>query len=89
MSLQTAYVSDSVSTSELSLLQQKKELLQEIVKYENDLLVLKKKKHDLELAIWDDCEHEWQRDVTAAFDDICKYRCYKCNLYKNRNLYIY
>ena len=89
MSLQTESVSDSVSTSELSLLQQKKELLQEIVKYENDLLVLKKKKHDLELAIWDDCEHEWQRDVTAAFDDICKYRCYKCNLYKNRNLYIY
>ena len=47
-----------------------------------------KEKIKIELLLWDNCEHVWRRDPSACFDDIHKYFCSKCNLNKERSLYV-
>ena len=37
----------------------------------------------LEKKLYHACSHNFIRDSSAAFDDILKHKCTKCNLYKN------
>jgi hypothetical protein len=58
-----------------------------IMKHEASIQSLRHQQNNTRLQIWDLCEHTWHRDVSAASDDIYKYYCKTCNLYKSRNLY--
>jgi len=41
----------------------------------------------LTLEIWDSCRHQWVRDPDVMFDDLCKWRCSECGLWKDRRIY--
>lgn len=38
-------------------------------------------------TLWTLCDHEWVRDYFVPFDDICKYYCKKCDLWKDKFYY--
>lgn len=42
----------------------------------------------LEDKLYDVCKHEWKYDINACFDDISKYYCIYCGLYKRYNYMI-
>ena len=37
--------------------------------------------------LWDSCEHRWVRDYFTSFDDLCKYSCNICGLWRDRSIY--
>jgi hypothetical protein len=41
----------------------------------------------LQLQLWDACEHSWARDPWVNFDDCCKCYCTTCGLWKDRAMY--
>ena len=45
------------------------------------------KRKELELIIWDNCDHKWELDNSEYGSD-CKQYCIKCKLWKNRKYYI-
>ena len=51
--------------------------------------IMEKKKHIIQLQkqLWDTCSHTWVRDPWANFDDLCKYNCSICGLWKDRSMY--
>jgi len=51
------------------------------------IITLKKDLKETSNKIWDLCNHEWIRDYHSSFDDLCKYYCKKCTLWKNRHFY--
>ena len=63
------------------------DITNEIIHNENTLKSLRKNRLNIQLEIWDTCPHVWQRDPSAAFDDMYKYYCKHCGLYNSRNLY--
>ena len=76
-----------MSESVLSLLkniQRQRELLDNLADREksilNDIKIMQRK-------LWDECAHEWVRDYNAPFDDLCKWFCKHCTLWKDRRHY--
>ena len=65
------------------------DIIQHIYSLEQDIKQMKQKKNEIELLLWDNCDHVWTRDSSACFDDIHKYYCTECSLYKDRRLYLY
>jgi len=63
--------SDDIYKNELEIIH----LLKEKRERENYILQIKQK-------LYKTCEHHFTRDSSAAFDDIFKWKCSKCNLYK-------
>jgi len=55
----------------------------DITNFEYKIKDMKKDICILEKKLYDSCSHRFIRDQSAAFDDIFKYKCTKCNLYKN------
>ena len=45
------------------------------------------KLNNKEKVLWRICEHEWERDWNAAFDDHIKHFCKKCSLWRNKYMY--
>ena len=41
----------------------------------------------LQQQLWDTCLHIWVRDPWANFDELCKYNCSICGLWKDRSMY--
>jgi len=63
-------------------------------KYQNDIMQLKRNIEDIENKIvlnqrniWTLCSHEWIKDENACYDDLVKYKCSKCHLWKKRGWY--
>ena len=48
---------------------------------------LKKKRRIMEERLYKVCEHQFERDYSAPFDDVCKNVCTICGLYDNPYLY--
>ena len=70
------------------------ELLQKIKKEQTEIIdmekIINEKKQKiatLEISLWDTCSHCWIRDIFASFDDLCKYYCSKCGLWRDRRIY--
>ncbi|GAF68434.1 unnamed protein product [marine sediment metagenome] len=56
------------------------ELEQQVINLKDELRIVNDK-------IFKTCSHEWIRDSWANFDDICKYYCKKCLLWKDGSSY--
>jgi len=54
---------------------------------EKTIATKKKLTQQLQLQLWDACEHSWVRDPWVNFDDPCKYYCTTCGLWKDRTMY--
>ena len=54
---------------------------------EDNLVKHKAELYRLRGELWDLCEHQWKRDYSCAFDDLCKHYCGVCGLWKDRSLY--
>ena len=48
---------------------------------------LKKRKNQLKLLIWNECEHNWIRDRDLCSGDYPKHYCSKCLLWNDKRLY--
>ena len=68
----------------LSEIQNKQILLNNLTEWEKQL---QKDIKVIELNLWDTCTHKWVRDYNAPFDDICKWMCNQCGLYRDRDMY--
>jgi hypothetical protein len=69
------------------LIKQKEDLISENIALEVKVLRNKKIVETLEKEIYKLCIHEWERDWTSSFDDLCKYNCKKCKLWRNSYMY--
>ena len=59
-----------------------------IMKMEREIEKLKRTIHEDECRLYQLCEHtEWVRCEDCSFDDLCKFYCKKCSLWKNKNFY--
>ena len=59
-----------------------------IMKMEKNIETLKKSIHNDERRLYKLCDHpEWVRCDDCSFDDICKYYCKKCGLWRNKHFY--
>ena len=85
--MNTAELSKETITTTPYLIQ-RDNIIKYIVTLEQDIKQMKQKKRTIELLLWDNCDHEWIRDTSACFDDIHKYYCQECSLYKDRRLYL-
>lgn len=76
------------ANDELILLDKEiKEHYGSIIELQNKISIKGVKKKELELIIWDNCEHKWELD-NSEYDSDCKQYCIKCKLWKNRKYYI-
>ena len=75
-------------THNVNELIKKKIIINNIIYHKNKVTALHFNKNMIDLQIWDTCDHTWIRDHSAMFDDIDKYICSKCTLYKRRRLYV-
>ena len=81
-------ISDNLTTTE-SLQDTLRSISKKIMEHEMTIKHLRQQQKKTRLQLWDLCDHTWCRDLSAASDDIHKYYCKTCNLYKSRKLYIY
>ena len=59
-----------------------------IMKLEQQIEQLKVSIHKDERRLHTMCDHpEWVRCDNCVFDDICKYYCKKCGLWRNKTFY--
>lgn len=58
------------------------ELNDEIYVFERKIKNNRNKILDLKKKLYQECNHCFVRDPTAAYDDIYKYRCLNCYLYR-------
>ena len=65
-------------------IQQKRNLLLNLAEWEKNIIVDIK---EMELKLWDICDHEWIRDTFAMHDDLCKWQCKYCTLWRDRGIY--
>ena len=49
---------------------------------------IRRNRRRIENLLYIECQHEFVRDNTAPFDDICRNVCKICGLYDNPNLYV-
>jgi len=63
------------------------EALRELDALDNKVIAQRESLHKLRGCLWDICEHQWKRDYSCAFDDLCKHYCTVCGLWKDRSLY--
>ena len=54
---------------------------------QTEITKINEKIKNTERKLWDNCNHQWLRDYTAPFDDLCKYYCKKCLLWRDRSMY--
>ena len=85
--MNTAELSEESTHTNLYLIQ-RDNIIKHIVTLEQEIKQMKQKKSKIELLLWDNCDHEWTRDTSACFDDIHKYYCQECSLYKDRRIYL-
>ncbi len=61
---------------------------EKIMKMEKDIEKLKNSIRIDECRLYKMCDHpEWVRCNDCSFDDICKYYCKKCGLWRNKHFY--
>lgn len=48
---------------------------------------LEKLKKTVESQLFYSCNHEFEYEYSGCYDDICNYRCKKCNCYNNEFMY--
>jgi len=76
------------ANDELILLDKEiKEHYKSIRELQNKINMKGVKRKELELIIWDNCDHKWELDNSEYGSD-CKQYCIKCKLWKNRKYYI-
>ena len=51
--------------------------------YSKAMKRINKEIYNLEKKLYNTCNHTFIRDTEVAFDEIFKYKCTNCNLYKN------
>ena len=79
---------DNHNSQQVQHLQEKiNDITNEIIHNDSTVKSLRKKRLHIQLQMWDTCPHVWYRDGSAASDDIHKYYCKHCGLYKSRDLY--
>ena len=61
--------------------------LSELDTLEHKVVTQRETLHTLRGELWDLCDHQWKRDYSCAFDDLCKHYCMVCGLWKDRSLY--
>ena len=71
----------------VELLKKKKKLVNDNFSYQDHIQKNRIEIKMLEKKIYKCCSHEWIRDWDVAFDDRCKYKCKKCNLWRNDYMY--
>lgn len=59
----------------------------EIRRMNNKIQMLKDSKKINYQKLWNACEHNWVYDTSSSFDDLVKYHCQKCNLYRRKDFY--
>jgi hypothetical protein len=42
----------------------------------------------LEWELWHTCDHQWKKDPYLNFDDLCKFFCKKCGLWRDKSFYV-
>ena len=81
--------SKTATISQVShLLDNKKQLNNEIEKMTRLIEKHKKTIKNIECDLWESCDHEWIYDECANFDDRTKYLCKICGCYRNQYWYI-
>ena len=70
------------------LLNNKLSIERKIVDYKNNIRCLQDELLSLTKEIWLTCDHEWCRDHSASYGDLCNKYCKKCLLYNNKNFYL-
>ena len=71
----------------LKIVEKNSQIDLEIHKCKIQISKLKEEKKENNRKIWDECQHTWVFDTSAPFDDLVKYYCGKCSLYRRRDLY--
>jgi len=62
--------------------------VEKIMKMEREIENLKKTIHKDECRLFKMCKHtEWVRSYDCSFDDMCKFYCKKCHLWRNKHFY--
>tara|TARA_B100001093_G_scaffold519917_1_gene611364 strand:- start:3917 stop:4153 length:237 start_codon:yes stop_codon:yes gene_type:complete len=69
------------------LIQQVKDVDDEIISLHNMIDECKIRKRDIIRKLWMACEHNWIDNCEKYYGDISGKLCSKCNLYSNKNLY--
>ena len=69
------------------LINENNQLRNKMYEYEDIIRLIKKRINSNEKDLWEKCNHEWERDFDAAFDDNCKHFCKKCKLWRNSYFY--
>ena len=59
----------------------------QIRQLEYQIKVLKGSQKENYQKLWNTCDHNWVYDTSSCFDDLIKYHCTKCYLYKRKDLY--
>ena len=78
----------STNDNQMKIVQEEiRDGIKELSALEDKLFSRKAKLHALRGALWDLCDHQWVRDYSCAFDDLCKHYCKVCGLWKDRSLY--
>ena len=70
-----------------TLIKDNNEMRQEIFSYEKLINEYKKQIKLNEKIIYKNCEHEWEYDSSCGPYDRIKYRCIKCDLWRNDYMY--
>lgn len=63
-------------------------LLKNIYQYENLIKEMKQQIRKNEKVIYKMCSHDWIYDETCGPYDRIKYKCKKCNLWRNSYIYL-
>ena len=64
-----------------------REGLRELDALENKVIAQKAALQKLRRELWDLCNHQWRKDYSCSFDDLCKQSCVLCGLWRDRSLY--
>ena len=70
-----------------TLIKDNNEMRQEIFSYEKLINEYKKQIKLNEKIIYKNCDHEWEYDSSCGPYDRIKYRCIKCDLWRNDYMY--
>ena len=75
-------------TNKLEQLLNQNELIDnKIYQLNQNIKQLKLEKEQNCKNIWNECQHQWVYDTSSCFDDLVKYYCKKCNLYRCKSMY--
>ena len=79
---------ESTNRNQLKIIQEEiRQGIKELDALEENVVARRATLHTLRGELWDICNHQWIRDYSCAFDDLCKHYCSVCGLWKDRTLY--